>query len=196
MRRASRRMAPSLMRYVEKQIFLQALDHLWREHLVTLDHLRQVIGWRGLAQRDPLNEYKSEAFELFGELITQLRETTTAQLNHVEIAYERAAAAGAELRFADAAGEFHGGTDASAPPRLPPAGASARRAAAAGAAKCGAGAAGADRSFDLGQGRPQRALPVRLGQEIQALPRPDRLANKPRMTQTLILRRPKAVSKD
>jgi preprotein translocase subunit SecA len=77
-----------LMRYVEKQIFLQALDHLWREHLVTLDHLRQVIGWRGLAQRDPLNEYKSEAFELFGELITQLRETTTAQLNHVEIAYE------------------------------------------------------------------------------------------------------------
>ena len=78
----------SLMRYVEKQIFLQALDHLWREHLVTLDHLRQVIGWRGLAQRDPLNEYKSEAFELFGELITQLRETTTAQLNHVEIAYE------------------------------------------------------------------------------------------------------------
>ncbi|WP_297297159.1 preprotein translocase subunit SecA, partial [uncultured Methylovirgula sp.] len=72
-----------LMRYVEKQILLQSLDHLWRDHLVTLDHLRQVIGWRGMAQRDPLNEYKSEAFELFGELITQLRETTTAQLNHV-----------------------------------------------------------------------------------------------------------------
>jgi preprotein translocase subunit SecA len=77
-----------LMRYIEKQILLQSLDQLWREHLVTLDHLRQVIGWRGLAQRDPLNEYKSEAFELFGELITQLRETTTAQLNHVEVAYE------------------------------------------------------------------------------------------------------------
>jgi preprotein translocase subunit SecA len=45
------------------------LDHLWREHLVTLDHLRQVIGWRGYAQRDPLNEYKSEAFELFDTLI-------------------------------------------------------------------------------------------------------------------------------
>ena len=54
-----------LMRYVEKQILLQSLDQLWREHLVTLDHLRQVIGWRGMAQRDPLNEYKSEAFELF-----------------------------------------------------------------------------------------------------------------------------------
>ena len=53
------------MTYVEKQVLLQTLDHLWREHLVTLDHLRQVIGWRGYAQRDPLNEYKSEAFELF-----------------------------------------------------------------------------------------------------------------------------------
>ena len=78
-----------VMRYVEKQVVLQVLDTLWREHLVTLDHLRQVIGWRGLAQRDPLNEYKSEAFGLFGELITQLRETTTSQLNRVEIAYEQ-----------------------------------------------------------------------------------------------------------
>jgi preprotein translocase subunit SecA len=77
-----------VMRYIEKQIVLQALDHLWREHLVTLDHLRQVIGWRGMAQRDPLNEYKSEAFELFGELIAHLRETTTGQLNHVEVAFE------------------------------------------------------------------------------------------------------------
>jgi preprotein translocase subunit SecA len=78
-----------ITRYVEKQVVLQVLDHLWREHLVTLDHLRQVIGWRSLAQRDPLNEYKSEAFELFGELITQLRETTTAQLTHLEIAYQQ-----------------------------------------------------------------------------------------------------------
>jgi preprotein translocase subunit SecA len=54
-----------VMTYVEKQVLLQTLDHLWREHLVTLDHLRQVIGWRGYAQRDPLNEYKQEAFELF-----------------------------------------------------------------------------------------------------------------------------------
>jgi preprotein translocase subunit SecA len=50
--------------------------------------LRQVIGWRGLAQRDPLNEYKSEAFELFGELITHLREVTTGQLSRVEVAFE------------------------------------------------------------------------------------------------------------
>ena len=79
---------PDVMRYVEKQVVLQVLDHLWRDHLVTLDHLRQVIGWRGLAQRDPLNEYKSEAFELFGGLIAKLRETTTAQLMRVEVAFE------------------------------------------------------------------------------------------------------------
>jgi preprotein translocase subunit SecA len=77
-----------VMRYVEKQIVLQVLDHLWREHLVTLDYLRQVIGWRGMAQRDPLNEYKSEAFELFDELITRLRELTTAQLSRVEVSFE------------------------------------------------------------------------------------------------------------
>jgi preprotein translocase subunit SecA len=83
-----------LMRYFEKQVVLQVLDHLWREHLVTLDHLRQVIGWRGLAQRDPLNEYKSEAFELFDELITHLREVTTAQLTHLEVAFDPSANAG------------------------------------------------------------------------------------------------------
>jgi preprotein translocase subunit SecA len=78
-----------IMRYVEKQVVLQVLDHLWREHLVTLDHLRQVIGWRSLAQRDPLNEYKSEAFELFDGLIANLRETTTAQLTHLEVAFQQ-----------------------------------------------------------------------------------------------------------
>ena len=77
-----------VMRYVEKQVVLQALDHLWRDHLVTLDHLRQVIGWRGMAQRDPLNEYKSEAFELFGGLIAKLREMTTQQLMRVELMVE------------------------------------------------------------------------------------------------------------
>ncbi|CAO4150543.1 Protein translocase subunit SecA [Methylorubrum aminovorans] len=74
-----------VMAYVEKQVVLQVFDHLWREHLVSLDHLRQVVGWRGFAQRDPLNEYKSEAFELFNGLVAALREQVTAQLAHVEI---------------------------------------------------------------------------------------------------------------
>jgi preprotein translocase subunit SecA len=76
---------PDVMRYVEKSILLQTLDHLWREHLVMLDHLRQVIGLRGYGQRDPLQEYKSEAFALFEALITHLREAVTAQMVRVEI---------------------------------------------------------------------------------------------------------------
>ena len=76
---------PEVMRYVEKTILLQTLDHLWREHLVMLDHLRQVIGLRGYGQRDPLQEYKSEAFSLFESMISHLREAVTAQLMRVEI---------------------------------------------------------------------------------------------------------------
>ncbi len=90
--RADERMAaksaqfgPEVMRYVEKSILLQTLDHLWREHLVMLDHLRQVIGLRGYGQRDPLQEYKSEAYTLFEGLIAHLREAVTAQLVRVEI---------------------------------------------------------------------------------------------------------------
>ena len=72
------RFGPETMRYVEKAVLLQTLDHLWREHLVTLDHLRQVIGFRGYAQRDPLNEYKTEAFTLFEGLLTGLRRAVTS----------------------------------------------------------------------------------------------------------------------
>ncbi len=80
---------PDVQRFVEKQVVLQVLDHFWREHLVMLDHLRQVIGWRGYAQRDPLNEYKSEAFELFNALINQWHELATSQLMRVEVAFEQ-----------------------------------------------------------------------------------------------------------
>jgi preprotein translocase subunit SecA len=79
------RYTPEIMRQVEKSILLQSIDGLWREHLVTLDHLSKVIGWRGLAQRDPLMEYKREAFELFEQLLASLRELVTTQLSHVEI---------------------------------------------------------------------------------------------------------------
>ncbi|AXK82043.1 preprotein translocase subunit SecA [Pseudolabrys taiwanensis] len=76
---------PDVMRYVEKSILLQTLDHLWREHLIQLDHLRQVIGLRGYGQRDPLNEYKAEAFALFESMVGHLREAVTAQLMRVEV---------------------------------------------------------------------------------------------------------------
>jgi preprotein translocase subunit SecA len=73
------------MRKIEKQILLQTIDRLWRDHLVTLDHLSKVVGWRGLAQRDPLNEYKQEAFELFQQMLTTMREEVTGQLSHVAL---------------------------------------------------------------------------------------------------------------
>jgi len=76
---------PDVMRYVEKSVLLQTLDHLWREHLVMLEHLRQVIGLRGYGQRDPLNEYKAEAFSLFEAMVAHLREAVTAQLMRVEV---------------------------------------------------------------------------------------------------------------
>ena len=85
----SSRNTPEAMRFVEKQVILQSLDHLWREHLVTLDHLRQVIGWRGMAQRDPLNEYKSEAFELFRELIAQWHEAVIGQMSRIEVRFQQ-----------------------------------------------------------------------------------------------------------
>ena len=76
---------PQIMRQIEKAVLLQTLDHLWREHLVTLEHLRQVIGLRGYGQRDPLNEYKSESFTLFEHMLARLREAVTGQLMHVEL---------------------------------------------------------------------------------------------------------------
>ena len=76
---------PELMRLAEKSVLLQLLDQLWKEHLLHLDHLRQGIGLRAYAQRDPLNEYKSEAFELFDSMLTRLREQTTSSLCHLEI---------------------------------------------------------------------------------------------------------------
>ncbi|PST18501.1 preprotein translocase subunit SecA [Mesorhizobium plurifarium] len=82
------RFGPEIMQYVERSVVLQTLDHLWREHIVNLDHLRSVIGFRGYAQRDPLQEYKSEAFELFQALLGNLRQAVTAQLMRVELVRE------------------------------------------------------------------------------------------------------------
>ncbi|MEO1111576.1 MAG: preprotein translocase subunit SecA, partial [Pseudomonadota bacterium] len=81
--------SPDIMRQVEKAILLQTLDNLWREHLSNLDHLRSVVGFRGYAQRDPLQEYKTEAFTLFESMLAQLRQMTTAQLQRVELVTEQ-----------------------------------------------------------------------------------------------------------
>ena len=77
-----------LWRMIEKNLLLQLLDQHWKEHLLALDHLRQGIGLRAYGQRDPLNEYKSEAFALFESMLIELREHVTTFLAHVELHME------------------------------------------------------------------------------------------------------------
>ena len=74
-----------VLRKVEKSVLLQVLDLLWREHLSRLEHLRSSVTLRSYGQRDPLNEYKTEGFELFQSLLTKLREQVTAHLIRVEV---------------------------------------------------------------------------------------------------------------
>ncbi|MHA7971509.1 preprotein translocase subunit SecA [Rhizobium sp. CAU 1783] len=82
------RFGPEIMAYVERSVVLQTIDTLWREHIVNLDHLRSVVGFRGYAQRDPLQEYKAEAFELFQALLANLRDAVTSQMMRVELVRE------------------------------------------------------------------------------------------------------------
>jgi preprotein translocase subunit SecA len=71
------------MRNIEKQVLLQAIDAKWRDHLLTLEHLRSVVGFRGYAQRDPLNEYKNESFQLFESMLDSLRTDVTQKLGQI-----------------------------------------------------------------------------------------------------------------
>jgi preprotein translocase subunit SecA len=82
-------MGPELMRFIERSLLIQTLDAVWKEHLYALDHLRQGIGLRAYGQRDPLNEYKSEAFALFNSMLAELKERVTSLLARVELAPER-----------------------------------------------------------------------------------------------------------
>ncbi|MBF9034955.1 preprotein translocase subunit SecA [Rhodobacterales bacterium HKCCE2091] len=105
---------PEQMRNIEKQVLLQTIDAKWREHLVTLEHLRSVVGFRGYAQRDPLNEYKTEAFQLFEGLLDSLRAAVTERLAKIqpltpeqqaELIKQLQAQQAAAAQAADAAGE-------------------------------------------------------------------------------------------
>lgn len=107
---------PETMRNIEKQVLLQTIDTKWREHLLTLDHLRSVVGFRGYAQRDPLSEYKTEGFALFESLLNSLRQDVTLRLSQVRplteaeqkammeqyLAQQRETAGGAQATHADA----------------------------------------------------------------------------------------------
>ncbi len=75
---------PEQMRSIEKQVLLQTIDQKWREHLLTLEHLRSVVGFRGYAQRDPLNEYKTESFQLFEGMLDSLRSDVSSKLARIQ----------------------------------------------------------------------------------------------------------------
>ena len=116
---------PAVMRVVEKNLLLQLLDQHWKDHLLQLDHLRSGIGLRAYAQRDPLNEYKREAFDLFEALLDGLREAVTTVLAHIELRLdEPQAALAAPQRPAQQMHESHvspltGEEEARPPPLLP-----------------------------------------------------------------------------
>jgi preprotein translocase subunit SecA len=88
------------LRMVEKRLLLQTLDQLWKDHLLTLDHLRHSINLRAYGQRDPLNEYKQEAFTLFEHMLNQLRELVTTRMAHLEIRTEAAPVSLSEMKLA------------------------------------------------------------------------------------------------
>ena len=149
------------MRDVEKQVLLQTIDAKWREHLLTLEHLRSVVGFRGYAQRDPLNEYKTEGFQLFEGMLDGLREDVTQKLGQVRPMSEEEQARLIEQLRAQQAALAKAAEPAPIPESVTEAG------------------------FDegdpatVGESWPERPVPLRLGQEVQALPRPDRLNRSP-----------------
>ncbi|MEM8685537.1 MAG: SEC-C metal-binding domain-containing protein [Pseudomonadota bacterium] len=119
-----------LMRSVEKQIMLRQLDHHWKEHLAAMDHLRQGIGLRSYAQKNPKQEYKREAFEMFGTMLEQVKQQTISLLSRIrvqseeemaEIARRRQAAQESNLKFQHAEAQAMGGSAPQA--NLPAAGA-------------------------------------------------------------------------
>ncbi|HFC97180.1 MAG TPA: preprotein translocase subunit SecA [Thermosulfurimonas dismutans] len=87
-RRKEEDLGPELLRYLEKMFLLQTIDTLWKDHLLTMDHLRESVGLRGYGQKDPLQEYKREAYELFEDLLTRIREQTLAYLFRVQVVRE------------------------------------------------------------------------------------------------------------
>ena len=161
---------PELMRYVEKNFLLQILDQVWKEHLLALDHLRQGIVLRAYGQRDPLNEYKTEAFALFNAMLAELKERVTMMLARADVGpggpppqeYQLSAS---QPAMADAQAEpalataddmgFGMGAPGTGPRDIHP-GPQRRH--------------GPERSDNVERHTPQCGLPVRVGEEVQALP--------------------------
>ena len=115
---------PETMRNIEKQLLLQTIDGKWRDHLLKLEHLRSVVGFRSYAQRDPLNEYKTEAFALFESMLDSLRQDVTQKLAQIRpISQEEQEAMMAQLVAQQRAAQAAAQSEAAPAPRvLAPAG--------------------------------------------------------------------------
>ena len=145
------------MRAIEKQVLLQTIDGKWREHLLTLEHLRSVVGFRGYAQRDPLNEYKTEGFQLFEGMLDSLRVDVSKKLAQIRPLSEEErqnmlAQIAQQQRAAQAAAQPQPVTEPAAAGQAAPGFVEGR-------------------PEHMGQSRSQRSVSLRNGQEVQALPR-------------------------
>ena len=163
---------PEIMNQVEKTFLLRTLDQLWRDHIITVEQLRQVIHLRGYGQRDPLNEYKTEGYNLFESMVNRLRENVTGQVMRVEVQM-RDASELTELPDEDELPvmEAHHIDATTGEDDVAEGGRLLIDMDEAGTRKAGQARHRPQGPRDLGQGRPQRPLPLRLRQALQALPR-------------------------
>jgi preprotein translocase subunit SecA len=146
---------PEMMRMAEKSLLLQILDQTWKDHLLSLDHLRQGINLRAYAQRDPLNEYKREAFELFEGMLVHMRDQVTSVLSHVELRFEAPPPMPAPAQYVEHREPEPAMADAGYPAMPPPV--SSHRGSGSGGGQTGgqfAATAGAQFSAPAGSGQP------------------------------------------
>ena len=160
------------MRHLEKLIWLQTIDTLWKDHLLNMDHLKEGIGLRGYGQKNPLQEYQKEGFDMFEEMIRRMEADVVEKLMSVQLQAQPAAA---QAHPAAAASRVRGFRAADAGSRrrhaATPAAASAGARARCRTATRGGLAEGRDRAARRREGRAQRSVPVRQRQEVQEVSR-------------------------
>ncbi|BDY14479.1 protein translocase subunit SecA [Sulfitobacter pontiacus] len=157
---------PENMRNIEKQVLLQAIDGKWRDHLLTLEHLRSVVGFRGYAQRDPLNEYKNESFQLFESMLDSLRTEVTQKLGQIRpMTEEEQQQILSQMQERQAAAQVNAAQAAEENSEAP--------ASTAAAASGSTAVAGFDENDPSTWGTPARndECPCGSGKKVQALPR-------------------------
>ena len=178
--------ARELLRRVERDIMLQIVDAQWKDHLYSLDHLKEGIGLRGYGQRDPLVEYKKESFALFQDMKARIEEEIVRYLFWLRpvlnegpdgegagaVRRPRRPAPAPRRRGAVTLNNPARGADR---PRLPAAARRGRRAGAPQPARTGGDDVDQDRAARRAEGGPQRSVPVRQRQEVQEVPRSSRV---------------------